>query len=152
MADDITTIGAEFVVKYLFTDEVTKPADTTIGLYDSQTDTLNEDSDVGDITSEPSDGNYARLTYSFGTTDFTSLNNTDGDWQADFAEKTFDLVNTTGYADSYFEVLSFMAEGESATNPHLFTYGPLLDSQGEQMRLDLGSATSFDFSGSVIVP
>lgn len=152
MADDITTIGAEFVVKYLFTDEVTKSADTTIGLYDSQTDTLNEDSDVGDITSEPSDGNYARLTYSFGTTDFTSLNNADGDWQSDFAEKTFDLVNTNGYADSYFEVLSFQAESESATNPHLFTFGPLLDSQGEQMRIDLGSATSFDFSGSVIVP
>lgn len=152
MVDDITTIGAEFVVKLLFTDEVTKPSSTAIGLYDSETDAVTEDSDVGDITSEPSDGNYAQLAYSFGTTDFTSLNNADGDWQADFAEKTFDLVNTTGYVDSYFEVMEFMAEGESSVNPHLFTFGPLLDSQGEQMRLDLGSATSFDFSGSVIVP
>lgn len=149
---NITTLGAEFVVKLIFTDEVTKPTSTAIGLYDSQTDSLTEDSDVGAITSEPSDGNYAQLAYSFGTTDFASLNNSDGDWQADFAEKSFDVVNTTGYVDSYFEVVAFMAEGESATNPHLFTFGPLLNSQGEQMRLDLGSATSFDFSGSVIVP
>lgn len=152
MPDDITTVGAEFLIKHLFTDEATKPSSTAIGLYDSQTDSLTESSDMDAVTSEPSDGNYARLAYSFGTTDFTASNNADSDWQADFAQKTFDVVNTTGYVDSYFEVISFMAGSESSANPHLFTFGPLLDSQGEQMRIDLGSASSFDFSGAVIVP
>lgn len=152
MPDDITTVGAEFLVKVLFTEEATKPADTGIGLYDSQTDTLTEDSDMADITTEPSDGNYARLSYTFGATDFASGTNTDGDWQADFTEKTFNVVDTTGYADSYFEVVSFTASGDGGATDHLLTYGPLLDSQGEQMRIDLGSASSFDFSGAIIIP
>ncbi|WP_330633732.1 hypothetical protein [Halocatena halophila] len=164
MAENITTVGAEFLIKVLITEEATKPTNTTIGLFDNQTEstslytvdsgdvTITESTDVGDITTEPSDGNYARLSYAFGTTDFSSTTNANGNWQANFSEKTFDVANTTGYADSYFEVVSFTAGGESSANDHLLTFGPLLDSQGNQMRIDLGSATSFDFSGSLIVP
>lgn len=152
MPDDVTTVGAQFVVKFMFTNEVNQPSSTAIGLYDSQVDTLDEGKDMADLDSEPDDGQYQRLDYTFGSTDFASELGTTSNWRAEFTEKTFDLTNTTGYADSYFEVMNFQAEGETAANDHLFTFGPLLDSNGNQLRIDLGSAQSFDFTGSVIVP
>lgn len=160
MPDDITTVGAEFLAKYLFTETATKPTSTAIGLYDNQTDTLydpdtgdiDESSDMADITTEPDDGSYTRLSYAFGQTDFTTDTNLSGNWRGNFTEKAFDLTDTTGYADSYFEVIAFQATGDSAVTDHLFMFGPLLDSNGNQLRIDLGSASSFDYSGALIIP
>lgn len=152
MAENLTTLGAEFMIKTFFTTEATKPSSVAIGLYDDATDGLSESSDMGAITTEPTDGNYARLTYSFGTTDYSSGQNADSDWQAQFASKTFDLANTTGSADSYFIVANFTAGSDSSAADHLFAFGPLLDSQGSQMALDLGAVSSFDFAGNITIP
>lgn len=162
MADDITTIGAEFLVKHIFTEEATKPASVAVGLFDNDTDglytidgsgnvTITESSDVSDVTTEPSDGNYARLSYAFGATDFTSGQDSNSDWQASFAEKEFDLTDTTGYADSFFIVINFNAGADSSATDHMLTLGPLLDSTGDQARIDLGSSRSFFFTGATTI-
>lgn len=152
MAENITTVGAEFMIKAFYTTEATKPSSISVALYDDSTDALTESDDMSAVTTEPTDGNYARLTYAFGTTDFTSAQDSNNDWQAQFAEKTYDLSNTTGYVDSFLIVVSFMAGSESSANDHLYSFGPLLDSQGNQMTVDLGSSSSFNFSGDLTIP
>ena len=151
MAFGTKDTGEQFIVKYLFTEEVTKPASVTVGLYDDSTDALSEAGDVGDITTEPSDGNYSRLTYSFGTTDFSSATDSNNDWQSVFATKTYDLTNTTGMVDGFFVVINYQAEGESAANNHLLTTDALRDETGTASTFDLSQQSSGDFDGTFTV-
>jgi len=149
--------GEEFIVKHLFTDEVARPASIEVGLYNDSDDALADSADVADITTEPGDtnggdaGNYARLTYSFGTTEFSSATDSNNDWQAVFAPKTFDLTNTTGVVDGFFAVITYQAENESSANDHLFTTDALRDETGATAAYDLAQQSSGDFDGTFTV-
>lgn len=140
MATYFHDTGEEFERKHIFTNEVSKPTSITVGLYDDSTDALAESDDVGAITTEPSDGNYTRLTYSFGTTDFTSTQSS-GDWQADMADKDFDVTNTTGTVDSYFVVVSFASGSETSANNHLY-WTESLDQSYDLSQADLLTFTN----------
>lgn len=116
--------GEEFERKLIFTEEVSKPPSVEVGLYDDSTDNLSDGDDISAIGTEPGDGNYSRLTYTFGATEFTSQLS-GGNWEAEMSNKTMDVTNTTGYVDSYFVVVQFTAEGEGSSNPHLYWTGSL---------------------------
>lgn len=125
MANQLHDYGEEFVVKFLFTDEVTRPATMDVGLYLDSTDALNDASDSTDITTEPGDGNYGRQSVTLGdTTDMTTVQE-NGDWRIDINDQEFDVTNTTGEVDSYFLVITFTADGDAGDTEHLFWTGSL---------------------------
>jgi len=99
----------------------------TIGLYDDATDGLTDDLDVGDITSEPSDGNYARQN---GEPFSTAKQDTDWTLTND-NQVSFNVTDTTGTVDSYFIVVNFDSDdaGDGGTaRDHLLATGALSQS------------------------
>lgn len=125
MPNQLHDYGEEFVVKYVFTDEATRPASVTVGMYNDATDALGDSSDLTAITTEPNDGNYSRQTVALGaTTDMATLQE-EGDWRIDINDQEFNVTDTTGEVDSYFVVISFNADGDSAVTDHLFLTGSL---------------------------
>lgn len=111
-----------------------------VGLYDDSTDALADSDDVGAITTEPSDGNYARQTgVAFSSSDAS------GDWRlSNDSTVQFDTTNTTGTVDSAFVVVNFASEdasdGGTATDHLLFT--AKLDGGG----VDLSNVDTFDLN------
>lgn len=98
-----------------------------VGLFDDSTDNLVDSSDVADITTEPSDGNYTRQT---GIT-FSSADE-NGDWTlTNDSQVSFDVTDTTGDVDSYFIVVNFDSDdaGDGGTPAdHLLATGSLSQS------------------------
>lgn len=136
MTTQLHDTGEEFIIDYVFTGGATKPSNLTVGLYDDSTDSLTDSADYdgssGDITTEPSDGNYTPQTISFDSTGF-SASDSSGDWIADNdSTVTFDVTNTTGTVDSYFVLVNFdsddAGDGGTATD-HLFWTGDLEQSR-----------------------
>lgn len=117
MARILTDLGEEYTVETAL-----EGVTVTIGLYDDSTDAVADTDDVADITTEPSDGNYARQ--SVGLT----LSDESGDWAAiSDAQVSFDVTNTTGSVDSYMVIVSFQADdtGDAGANDHLICTGAL---------------------------
>ena len=119
----IKNYGKEFMVDYIFGNE-TGVSSFTVGLYRDATDDLGEDSDVGNITTEPTGASYSRQSVSFGT-NFT--NSFDGaDWQTVFDDVTFDLSDSNQTVDSVFVVVNFdsdhASDGGTATDHIFATY------------------------------
>lgn len=118
--------GEEWTQKVTYRQDLITARDASIdiGVYDDATDTLTDPSDVGAITTEPTDGNYARQAVTLDSTDVT-LSVVGGDLEAQF-EVTFDVTNTTGTADAWFAVVTFQSDivnAEAAENPHLLASG-----------------------------
>lgn len=124
---ELTQFGEEFIVRKCFIEDLGTITGVEVGLYDSATDSLGDTSDVGDITSEPTDGNYDRLTFDFGSTDFSALLDS-GDVTGFLADHSFDVTDTTGDVDSYFIVVEFQStvvNSEAGQNKHLIGFGDL---------------------------
>lgn len=125
--------GEEWAQKYSWRqDLISRGASVDVLLYlddsDIDGDGVNEGdqlidaSDVGDITTEPSDGNYVRQSVSLDSAD-VSLSVVNGDVEAEFTV-TFDTTNTTGHIDAHAVVADFQSDivnAESGSNPHLVT-------------------------------
>lgn len=98
-----------------------------VGLYDDSVDGITDADDLGAITTEPGDGNYARQ-----ATEGVTAENIGGDWGIDNDTViTFDVTNTSGTVDSYFFVANFdSAEaGDAGTaTDHLVVTGSLSQS------------------------
>lgn len=85
-------------------------------------DALTDASDIGDITTEPSDGNYTRQSLSLDTTDL-DLTVSGGDILLT-GLVTFDVTNTTGSVDAWGAKVDFQSDivnAEGAKNPHLLS-------------------------------
>jgi len=117
--------GEEFLLDEHFEESATKPASLTIGLYNDATDGLAEANDIGDITTEPQGGSYARQTVTYGS----DFNNSDlnGNWQSIIADKVFDTSDSSQDVDSFFVVVTFQSDdkGDGSANDHLFFTGSL---------------------------
>lgn len=93
----------------------------TVGVYDDSTDQLSDTSDLGDITTEPTNGNYSRASVTFSAADLS------GNWGVDNDTSfSFDFTDVTDPAngqdvDTAFIVYSFQAAdtGDSSTQDHL---------------------------------
>jgi hypothetical protein len=144
----LSDYGEEWEHKWAFRqDLITRDASVEVLLYDDSTDSLSDSSDVGDITTEPTDGNYARQTFTLDSTDVT-LSVVSGDLRAE-ASVTFDVDGTTGTVDATACVVDFQSDvvnSEGSPNPH-HIYSATLDigsvnlsqftSLGTTVRLDL---------------
>lgn len=103
-------------------DLISRDASVTVLLYNDSTDALSDSSDVGAITTEPTDGNYARQTLSLDGTAI-SLSTSSGDVRAS-GTVVFDTENTTGTVDAYAVIATFQSDvvnSESSENNHLIT-------------------------------
>jgi hypothetical protein len=136
--------GEEFIIDVVFrNDTLTKPGSVTVGLFNDSTDALSDGSDIGDITTEPSGGSYARQTATLDGGDFS---NTDsgGDWQTTITDQTFDTSDSSQDVDAYFIVVTFQADdtGDGSATDHLFWTGNL------DQTYDLNSVDSLTLSGA----
>ncbi len=115
-------VGEEFKQKSIYrTDLITRPGTLEVLLYNDSTDSLSESSDVGDITTEPSEGNYTRQSLSFDSSDFSLSIDASNDLQAE-GSVTFDTLDTGDTVDGYALVASFQSDvvnSESSANDHI---------------------------------
>jgi len=133
MAQILTVYGEEFMQKLSFRqDLITRdsPEEIKVGVFYQNTDNVGQNSDydgsTGDITTEPTDGNYQKQTFSLDGSDVEVLNS-GGNWVADIIDHEFDMINTTGDADHYFILGRFQSDeaGDSSQNWYLLAVGPL---------------------------
>ena len=113
--------GEEWAQKLAFRqDEITRETTVEVLLYDDDTDALTDSDDVGDITTEPTDGNYTRQTFTLDSAD-VELSVSDGQILAE-ASVLFDLIDTTGTVNASGTVVEFQSDvfnDEEGENPHL---------------------------------
>lgn len=116
--------GEEWAQKWNYRqDNINRNGSVSIGLYNDGTDSLSDSNDVGDITTEPSDGNYSRQTVSLDGGDVTLTQDGSGNLQAEFTV-TFDVTNTTGSVDAWFAVVTFTSDivgTDTGATDHLLT-------------------------------
>lgn len=122
-----SNVGEEWAQKWCFRQDVTGIRDTSVEilLYNDTTDALSDSSDIGNITTEPNDGNYVRQTVTLDSADF-SLSFPSADVRATTVTVTFDVTNTTGSVDAWGAVVSFQSDvvnSETGQNPHLIATG-----------------------------
>lgn len=120
MSHVLTDLGEEYTLETAL-----EGVSITVGLYNDGTDAIGDTNDIADITTEPSDGNYARQS---GT---LTLVDESGDWAAETSsEVSFDVSNTTGTVESYFVIANFQADdtGDGSANDHLICTGALSQS------------------------
>jgi hypothetical protein len=114
-------VGEEWKQKLLYRqDLITRDTTIEVLLYDDSADSLTDSSDIGDVTTEPTDGNYTRQTFTLDSSDVT-LTQTGGEIQAQVVV-TFDVTDTTGTVDAAGAVVDFQSDvvnAEGAANPHL---------------------------------
>jgi hypothetical protein len=138
----LSDFGEEYEHKYAFRQDLLGTRDTTVEvlLYDDSTDTIGDADDVSAVTTEPTDGNYARQTFTLDSTD-VSITQEGGDIRAE-ATVTFDVDGTTGTVDASMCVVDFKSDvvnAETGQNPH-HIYSATLDI-GSQ---DLSNFTSIE--------
>lgn len=121
MTSLLTKIGEEYTLKHNFNNET-----VAVGLYDSRSDTIRDTSELNDITTEPSSGNYKRQTKIKVTTKRFA-----NGWGFTNSEKiTFDVTDTTQEVNSYFLVVNFISEetNDTSSADHLLLVGSLSQS------------------------
>jgi len=83
MSHILTDLGEEWILETAL-----EGVSVTIGLYNDSTDSLGDTNDVSDITTEPSDGNYARQSVTLTLVDES------GDWAAETgSDVVFDVTD-----------------------------------------------------------
>lgn len=116
-----SNVGEEFKQKWVYRqDQITRDTTVEILLYDDSTDALTDSSDIGDVTTELSGGNYTRQTVTLDSADIT-LSQVSGEIQAQFVV-TFDMTSVSGDFDAAGAVVDFQSDvvnAEGAANPHL---------------------------------
>jgi len=136
-----TDVGEEWSQKSSWRqDLITRDTTLEVLVFDDSTDATSDTSDVGDITTEPTDGNYTRQTVTLDSADI-SLSIDSGDLRAS-GTVTFDMDGTTGTADAWGAVIDFQSDvvnSETAQNPHLISTATF--DRGSQ---DLSNFTSLD--------
>lgn len=134
----MTDYGEEYVQRVIGND-LSLVTSWSVGLYDDSTDSLSDDSDESDITTEPSGSAYSRQTISLPDDVSFGLNDSNNVYiEAD--DQTFDVSDSSQSVDSYFIVVSFQSSvvgSETGDNPHLLFNGSLNDT------LDLSSWAEF---------
>lgn len=133
MASILTDLGEEWMI--------TNNLDSTtvdVGLYNDSTDSISDTDDISSISTEPSDGNYSRV-----SSVALSASDISGDWGVDNdSQISFNVSGTTGTVDSYFFVANFQANdtGDGSSTDHLVLTGSLSQSY------DLSNVDTLDIS------
>lgn len=119
--------GEEWKQKNIFRQDTigTRNGSLTVGLYNDSTDSLSESSDVGDISSEPTSGEYAQQTLSLDSNDLSLSVDGSNNLQVE-GTVTFQLLDTGETVDGYFITASFKSDvvnNESGANEHIVISG-----------------------------
>lgn len=141
MAFGPTNAGKELLARDFGPEDVTKPANVAVGLYNDATDAIadTEYDPAAAVTTEPSGVSYARLTYAFNTTDMDALSEGTG-WVIDLADKNFDVSDSSQTVDAYFVLANFASEVAGSTGDWIVFRGAL----GETVALS-GVPTTYPF-------
>jgi hypothetical protein len=121
MAPILTDLGEEWLIRNNL-----DGATVSVGLYNDATDSISDSDDLSEINTEPSDGNYSRI-----SNVSVSASDISGDWGIDNDNVvSFNVSLTTGTVDSYFFVANFQANdtGDSSPQDHLVLTGSLSQS------------------------
>lgn len=115
--------GEEWKQKSIFRQDLigSRATTVTVGLYNDSTDNLSESNDIGDITTEPSSGNYARQTVNLDSTDL-SIGLDGSNNMKVTGSVTFDTLDTGETVDGYFLIVSFQSDvvnSEGSANDHI---------------------------------
>lgn len=111
--DLLTDLGEEYMIKNGL-DGIT----VTVGLYNDSVDGLSDSSDIGDITTEPTNGNYSPASVAISASDLS------GDWGVRNDQTfSFDFSDTTVSkdVDAAYIAFSFQASdtGDGSANQHV---------------------------------
>ena len=127
MSTGIMPKAGEEYVQRLLANDLSIVTSWTIGLYDDSTDSLSDTSDVGDITTEPTGGDYNRTTVSLSGDVTIGVNASDNVY-IEAVDQTFDVSDSSVEVDAYFVVVSYQStviNSESGANDHLLFNGSL---------------------------
>ena len=120
--DGTHDVGEEFKQKSIYrADTLSRPTTLDVLLYNDSTDNLSESSDIADITSEPSAGNYTRQSVSFDSSDLSLSVDGSSNLQVE-GSVTFDTLDTGDTVDGYALVASFTSDvlnAETGSNDHI---------------------------------
>lgn len=156
MAGGLHATGEEAILDDFFEESLTKPASVEVGLYhdgDVSGDTTNgdqlaDDSDSADINTRTNGAN-GTVTVSFGTTDFTTQEDTgtaDADTFAEIvSDPQYDLSGvTSGTIDAYYVEIDFTSDttGDGSAQTHLLFTGDL------DQAYDAGQVDNFTLDGA----
>ena len=137
----ITKLGSEYKA------ETVLPGTTlTVGFYNDDTDQITYQHDLANITTEPTDGNYAPQTFTAekaeGTTKAKIRN---------AGSITFDLTNTTGSVNALYIKATFQSDfaGDGSPTEHLVATLQLRDADGP-VTLDLSTETSWTIDAGLL--
>lgn len=120
-------VGEEWKQKTIYRQDQIGSRATTIdvGLYNDSTDSLSDSDDIGAITSEPTQGNYARQSLSLDGGDFSLSVNGNGNVEIS-GTVSFDVTDTGETVDGFFAVVSFKSDvvnSEGSVNDHIVLSG-----------------------------
>jgi len=123
-----SNLGEEWAQKNAFDRrDLDRNTSVRVLLYDDSVDELDDTSDVGDITTEPTDGNYERQSIDLDSDDF-SLTIEDGLLRVE-GDVTFDVDGTTGTINATAVVSDFQStvvNDETEAEEHLL-YSSTID-------------------------
>jgi len=123
-----SNLGEEWAQKNAFDRrDLDRNTSVRVLLYDDDVDELDDTSDVGDITTEPTDGNYERQSIDLDSDDF-SLTIEDGLLRVE-GDVTFDVDGTTGTINATAVVSDFQStvvNDETEAEEHLL-YSSTID-------------------------
>lgn len=132
--DLLTDLGEEYVIKNGL-DGIT----VNVGLYNDATDALSDTSDVGDITTEPTNTNYAQASVTLTAADISGNWGVDNDTLFSF---DFSDITTSQNVDTAFITFSFLASdtGDGSSTTHLIANPALSQTR------DIGSIDTLEIA------
>ena len=130
----LTNIGEEYVNK-----NGLDGVSLDVGLYNDGTDSASDTTDIGDLTTEPTNSNYNRQTDTFSVEDIN------GDWGIDNdSQLSFDFSDQSSSetVDSYFLIANFQSTeaGDGGATDHIIVTGGLSQDR------DIGSIDTLNIS------
>jgi hypothetical protein len=133
--DLLVDLGEEYCIKNGL-DAIT----VSVGLYNDATDALSDPSDVGDITTEPSNANYAQASVTFSAYDNASAN-----WAVDNDTKfTFDFSDQTTSEDVDTAVITYDFQAEDTSDTTITTH--LIANPALSQTRDIGSIDTLEIA------
>lgn len=138
----LLTTGELYVQRTAFkANQVTRPSQITILLYNQSTDQVTDSGNLSSIATEPTGSQYSRQTVSLDSSDITIADN--GDIEAQLKDLTFTVADSTQTVDAYGVIASYdatlLSQGNNGDN--LIAYSQL------QSTIDLSTK-----SGDLVLP
>lgn len=145
MANELFQTGEEFAIRGIVQDSgLSFNPNLEISLYNQSVDALNDASDSGEITTEPSGSNYSRETIELDSVEITTSQNDNSNYQFEFEDQALITDDSTQDVDAYIVFVTFESElkDDEENTEHYFFAGNL------DQEYDLGQIDEFVLRGT----